>query len=156
MSNFLQAGILMGFLSVVWVLVALAMILIILLQKGKGGGLSGAFGGAGGGAGLLGTKTGDFLTWVTITLVTIFLVLGIVLGKFLGDEEGTFDDEITTISNTVNGAPDQEAGLETDVPTEPAVDAPEATDTAEAAEKVVTEVTDAAKDVEAEAEKVTE
>ncbi len=156
MSNFLQAGILMGFLSVVWVLVALAMILIILLQKGKGGGLSGAFGGAGGGAGLLGTKTGDFLTWVTITLVTIFLVLGIVLGKFLGDEEGTFDDEITTISNTVNGAADQEAGLETDVPAEPVVDAPEATDTTEAAEKVVTEVTDAAKDVEAEAEKVTE
>jgi len=30
--------------------------------------LSGAFGGGGGAGGLLGTKTGDFLTWVTISL----------------------------------------------------------------------------------------
>lgn len=86
----------MGFLAVLWVVIALAMILIILLQKGKGGGLSGAFGGSGGGAGLLGTKTGDFLTWVTITLVVLFLVLGIILGKFLRPQKGTFEDETIT------------------------------------------------------------
>ncbi|HLB75228.1 MAG TPA: preprotein translocase subunit SecG, partial [Sedimentisphaerales bacterium] len=37
----------------------------------------------GGGAGsILGSKTGDFLTWVTIILVGLFLLLAVVMGKF--------------------------------------------------------------------------
>jgi preprotein translocase subunit SecG len=32
--------------------------------------------------GVLGSKTGDFLTWVTIVLVGVFLLLAIVMGKF--------------------------------------------------------------------------
>jgi preprotein translocase subunit SecG len=71
-----------GFVSVVWLIVALMLIGIILIQKGKGGGLGGAFGGAGGGGGLLGTKTGDFLTWVTIGLVFLFFFLAILLVKY--------------------------------------------------------------------------
>jgi len=59
-----------------------ALILIILLQKGRGGGLGAAFGGGGSGS-LLGTKTGDFLTWVTIALVAAFLVLAVLMGKFM-------------------------------------------------------------------------
>ena len=66
----------------IWITVTICLILLILIQKGRGGGLSGAFGGAGGGASLLGTKTGDFLTWVTICLVIVFLVLAIVMVKF--------------------------------------------------------------------------
>ena len=65
-----------------WLFVAISLILLILIQKGRGGGLSGAFGGAGGAGSLLGTKTGDFLTWVTISLVVLFLLLAIVLVKF--------------------------------------------------------------------------
>jgi preprotein translocase subunit SecG len=68
--------------AIVWIVVTICLILLILVQKGRGGGLSGAFGGAGGGASLLGTKTGDFLTWVTIGLVIVFLVLAVVLVKF--------------------------------------------------------------------------
>ena len=64
-----------------FVICCLALILIILIQKGRGGGLSAAFGGGGGG-GLLGSKTGDFLTWVTIVLVGVFLILAIVLAKY--------------------------------------------------------------------------
>ena len=64
-----------------FVLCCLALILIILIQKGRGGGLSAAFGGAGAG-GVLGSKTGDFLTWVTIVLVGVFLSLAIVLAKY--------------------------------------------------------------------------
>jgi preprotein translocase subunit SecG len=56
------------------------LILIILVQKGKGGGLSGAFGG-GMASGILGSKTGDFLTWVTIVLVGVFLTLAVVMAK---------------------------------------------------------------------------
>ena len=75
---------LMGFVGIVWSFIAVALIFIILIQKGKGGGLAAAFGGAGGG-GLLGTKTGDFLTWVTISLVILFLLLTIVMVKFYKD-----------------------------------------------------------------------
>ena len=32
---------------------------------------------------MLGTKTGDFLTWVTISLVAAFLVLAVLMGKFM-------------------------------------------------------------------------
>ncbi len=71
----------MWFVAILWVFVALVLVLIVLIQKGKGGGLSGAFGGAGAG-GLLGTKTGDFLTWVTISLAAMFLLLAIIMAKF--------------------------------------------------------------------------
>jgi len=55
--------------------------MIILIQKGRGGGLSSAFGG-GMASGILGSKTGDFLTWVTIILVGIFLSLAVVMAKY--------------------------------------------------------------------------
>jgi preprotein translocase subunit SecG len=64
-----------------FVICCLALILIILIQKGRGGGLSAAFGGGGGG-GLLGSKTGDFLTWVTIALVAMVLGLAVFLAKY--------------------------------------------------------------------------
>jgi preprotein translocase subunit SecG len=74
---------LLGNLTVaLFIFLCVALILIILLQKGKGGGLGAAFGGGGAGS-LLGTKTGDFLTWVTISLVAAFLVLAVLMGKFM-------------------------------------------------------------------------
>jgi len=74
---------LMGNLIVgLFILVCLALMLIVLLQKGRGGGVGAAFGG-GGATSLLGTKTGDFLTWVTICLVALFLVLAVLMGKFM-------------------------------------------------------------------------
>jgi len=70
----------MKIIAILWVFISLALILIILIQKGKGGGIGAAFGGAAGS--LLGTKTGDFLTWVTISLVVLFLLLGVIMAKF--------------------------------------------------------------------------
>lgn len=78
----LAVGIFLKFLAALFVICAIVLVLVILIQKGKGGGLSGAFGGAGGAGGLLGSKTGDFLTWVTITLVGLFLLLAVVMAKF--------------------------------------------------------------------------
>ncbi|HOK66945.1 MAG TPA: preprotein translocase subunit SecG [Anaerohalosphaeraceae bacterium] len=73
---------LMNVLMVLFILVALLLILIILIQKGKGGGLGAMFGGMGASS-LLGSKTGDVLTWITIGLVSLFLVLGVLLDKTL-------------------------------------------------------------------------
>ena len=61
-----------------WVFVSIALILLVLIQKGRGGGLSSAFGG-GGANSLLGTKTTDWLTKATIGTVLIFLLLTVVL-----------------------------------------------------------------------------
>ena len=47
------------------VTVSLFMVLLILIQRGKGGGLAGAFGGMGGQS-AFGTKAGDTFTKITI------------------------------------------------------------------------------------------
>ena len=74
-------GFFMDLLAVLFVISCIILILIILVQKGKGGGLSSAFGG-GMASGILGSKTGDFLTWVTIVFVGVMLTLAVVLAKY--------------------------------------------------------------------------
>lgn len=81
----------MKVIAALFVICCLSLILIILVQKGKGGGLSGAFGG-GMATGILGSKTGDFLTWVTITLVGIFLTLAVVMAKYYKEGPDTSRD----------------------------------------------------------------
>src|ERR1700759_3990041 len=54
------------------------LIMLILIQKGRGGGLASAFGGAGGNT-AFGSKTGDVLTWATSIIFGIFILLAISL-----------------------------------------------------------------------------
>src|SRR5436190_11568780 len=68
-------------ICVVFALVCLLLILVILLQKGRGGGLSGAFGGVGGHS-AFGAKTGDVFTWITVAL-TFFFILIAVIGNWV-------------------------------------------------------------------------
>src|SRR6187399_2738016 len=58
--------------------VAIVLILLVLIQKGRGGGLSSAFGGGGGNT-AFGSKTGDVLTWATSIVFGVFLLLAISL-----------------------------------------------------------------------------
>ncbi len=109
-----------------FVICCLALILIILVQKGRGGGLSSAFGGGGGG-GLLGSKTGDFLTWVTIVLVGVFLGLAVLLAKFYKPPEkppplGTPTSQVSAPGESVppdgveDAAGDASSGADTNTP----------------------------------------
>ena len=67
-------------LAILFVAVCLFLILVILIQKPSGGGLSGAFGGAGGSAqAAFGAKTGDVLTWFTVLCFAGFLILAMGL-----------------------------------------------------------------------------
>ncbi|MCK5225669.1 MAG: preprotein translocase subunit SecG [Planctomycetes bacterium] len=77
----LAVSFIMKVVAALFILCAIVLILTILIQKGKGGGLSSAFGGGAAG-GVLGTKTGDFLTWATIMLVAVFLLLAVLMAKF--------------------------------------------------------------------------
>jgi preprotein translocase subunit SecG len=62
-----------------FVVICLFMMLVILIQKPKGGGLSGAFGGAGSAQSVMGAKTGEFLTWFTVACFVLFLLLAMGL-----------------------------------------------------------------------------
>jgi preprotein translocase subunit SecG len=64
-----------------FVFISVLMILVVLIQRPQGGGLSGAFGASSEGAGqtALGVKTGDVLTMVTIGVFVAFLGLAIAL-----------------------------------------------------------------------------
>lgn len=64
--------------GVLFIIVCLLLIVIILLQRGRGGGLSGAFGGAGAHT-AFGTKTGDVFTWITVGFTVLFILLAVVL-----------------------------------------------------------------------------
>ncbi|MHC4192689.1 MAG: preprotein translocase subunit SecG [Planctomycetota bacterium] len=80
-SLLLAVSVGMKIVAVLFVITAVVLVLAVLIQKGRGGGLSGAFGGAMA-SGILGSKTGDFLTWVTIALVALFLTFAVVLAKY--------------------------------------------------------------------------
>src|SRR3954466_11252893 len=66
------------FLQILWILSSLFLILIILLQRGKGGGLAGALGGAGGSS-AFGTKAGDVFTRITVGVFGFWLLLAMIL-----------------------------------------------------------------------------
>jgi preprotein translocase subunit SecG len=59
-----------------WILIPLGvfMILLILIQRGKGGGLAGAFGGLGGSS-PFGSRAGDTFTRITIYTAALWLFL---------------------------------------------------------------------------------
>jgi len=77
----LAAGLIMNILAVIFVIGSVVLVLVILIQKGKGGGLSGAFAG-GMASGIMGSKTGDVLTWITISMASLFVVVALVLDKW--------------------------------------------------------------------------
>lgn len=74
-------SVLIALLLVVFLLISVGMILVVLIQKPQGGGLSGAFGAAADGAGqtAMGVKTGDALTTMTIGIFVLFLTFAVLL-----------------------------------------------------------------------------
>ncbi|CAN5618391.1 hypothetical protein BH11PLA2_BH11PLA2_19260 [soil metagenome] len=61
-------------LNVVIIMVSLMMIFLVLIQRGKGGGLAGAFGGAGGSS-AFGSRAGDQFLKITLWLAAFWAVL---------------------------------------------------------------------------------
>ncbi len=102
----LAVGFVMKVVAALFIVCCLSLILIILIQKGRGGGLSGAFGGAMA-SGILGSKTGDFLTWVTIVLVGVFLTLAVVMAKFYRPDVSEFGEEDAPARQELPVSPEQ-------------------------------------------------
>ncbi len=72
-------SILFNILTLLFIVVSVALVLIVLVQRPQGGGLTGAFGGGGGTDTAFGGRTGDALTVATITAFTIYLLIAIGL-----------------------------------------------------------------------------
>jgi preprotein translocase subunit SecG len=64
---------------------AIVLVLIILVQRGKGGGLAGALGGLGGQS-AFGTKAGDLFTKVTIGVAGFWILLCVLSAMGLKKE----------------------------------------------------------------------
>ncbi len=88
-SSLLAVSFMMNFIAVIFVICAVLLILLILIQKGKGGGLTGALAG-GIASGVLGAKSKEPLTWITIGLVSVFLFLAVVMAKFYRPQVSDF------------------------------------------------------------------
>ena len=65
---------------------AIFLILLILVQRGRGGGLTGALGGMGGQS-AFGTKSGDVFTKITVWTTFLWIVVCIAAVKMLGTED---------------------------------------------------------------------
>lgn len=123
--------------------VCVLMILVVLIQRPQGGGLSGAFGAGGGGGGgagqtAFGTKTGDVLTYATITVFVLYLLVAIGLNFATRPYTG---DANTLPVVTVPGTSDEESGDAT-----PADESPEES-VGEAIDEAVEAVEDADEDM---------
>lgn len=57
---------------------SLFLICLVLIQRGRGGGLAGAFGGVGGSS-AFGTRAGDVFTRITIVTASIWIALNMLL-----------------------------------------------------------------------------
>jgi preprotein translocase subunit SecG len=66
-----------GPLNFFLILLGLFLILLVLIQRGKGGGLIGALGGAGGSS-PFGSRAGDTFTRVTIYVACLWLLLTMI------------------------------------------------------------------------------
>lgn len=60
------------------------LILLVLVQRGRGGGLAGAFGGLGGQS-AFGTKAGDLFTRITIIVAAFWILLCAASVKYFSD-----------------------------------------------------------------------
>ncbi len=69
-------------LHVLILLIGFFLILLILIQRGKGGGLAGAFGGIGGSS-AFGSRAGDTFTRVTIGVAAVWILLIMILAKVM-------------------------------------------------------------------------
>src|SRR6187551_1534153 len=99
---------------------AIFLILLVLVQRGRGGGLAGAFGGMGGQS-AFGTKAGDLFTRVTIGVATVWILLCMLAIRVLNPTAGkpVFDKtEITLPSDSTLRDQDAKNKKRTDLPAE--------------------------------------
>jgi preprotein translocase subunit SecG len=85
-----MAGVAANILNLLIILIGLFLIGLVLIQRGKGGGLAGAFGGVGGSS-PFGSKAGDAFTRITIWVAAFwifFIILQVRVAPGVGSGGG--------------------------------------------------------------------
>ena len=106
------------FLVVIYVLVCVSLIVIVMIQSSKGGGLAGALGG-GASQTIFGSRTGDVLTKGTTVLAILFMTLSLLLAILSGRQDKPLGGAIARSSNQTAPAA---VGEEAPAPVPPAGD----------------------------------
>jgi preprotein translocase subunit SecG len=114
------SSILTWIFTVLLILTSLFMILLVLIQRGRGGGLAGAFGGMGGQS-AFGTRAGDVFTKITVVVAIVFILLSALLGMSMranhaSSGTGAFDPAAVDNEDApaVSAGNDAETGTEGD------------------------------------------
>ncbi len=81
---------LLGFMLV---FTSLFLVLLVLIQRGRGGGLTGALGGMGGQS-AFGTKAGDIFTRITVGVAAFWIGLCILSINVLGTQQSLFSSDL--------------------------------------------------------------
>jgi preprotein translocase subunit SecG len=89
-------------LGILLSIVAVFMVLLVLVQKGRGGGLAGALGGMGGQS-AFGTKAGDLFTRITMWAAFAWIVLCAVTVWYLGKEHSAIEEAGKNLPSATQG-----------------------------------------------------
>ena len=112
------------FVTVLHVLVCIFLIVVVLLQRGKGAEVGAVFGG-GGGTTMFGARgAGNFLTRLTTASAATFMVTSLVLALFAQQsaESSLFDDEPAVVEES----PFAESGPAAETSSSPFAEVPQA------------------------------
>jgi preprotein translocase subunit SecG len=118
------------FLGFMLVFSALFLIFLVLIQRGRGGGLAGAFGGMGGQS-AFGTKAGDVFTKITVGVAAFWILLCILSINVLGRQQSLLSGSLGSAAPQATGPsagplPGSQPAA-TEPATQPATEAPAAT-----------------------------
>lgn len=91
------------------IIAAIFLILLVLVQRGRGGGLAGVLGGAGGSS-AFGAKAGDVFTKITIVTATIWIILCAVALAWYSSNPDAADVDVDLGSPPASGAVTAPAG----------------------------------------------
>lgn len=85
-------------LNIIVILLSLLMMFLILIQRGKGGGLAGAFGGVGGSS-PFGSRAGDAFMKVTLWFALIWVIVIMIHVKVAQRDSRSFTETPTIQAN---------------------------------------------------------
>ena len=75
------------FLVILFILLSISMVIVILLQAGKGKGLAGSIGGGSSGSSIFGGRgAADFLSKATAWIAALYIVFAIIIGMIYKSE----------------------------------------------------------------------
>ena len=94
-----------------FMLLCVILILLVLIQKGRGGGLSSAFGGGGSNT-AFGSKTGDVLTWATSIVFGVFMLLAVGLNLLANHQQQVINSQSAAMTHQPVPAQDGSGLLE--------------------------------------------